>query len=137
EAELAHYQGALQRIAAAGLNAEVSVKLTHLGLDIDPALAERHTECLAQRSGGVGGRRWIDMEASPYAEPTLALYRRVRARTAHVGVCVQAYLRRTADDVEALVAQGAAVRLVKGAYAEPATIAFPDKHDVDRNFLAL
>ncbi len=137
EAELAHYQDALDRIARAPLDTEVSVKLTHLGLDIDPTLAERFTECLAKRAGTVGGRLWIDMEGSPYVAPTLALHRAVRARVPTVGVCVQSYLRRTAADVEDLIAQGAAVRLVKGAYAEPADIAYPDKGDVDAQFLAL
>ncbi|HET7226749.1 MAG TPA: proline dehydrogenase family protein [Candidatus Eisenbacteria bacterium] len=137
EAEVAHYRQALDRIAADALDAEVSVKLTHLGLDLDPALATRLTQCLAERSATLGRRLWIDMEGSPYVEPTLALHARVRAATAGVGVCVQSYLRRTSHDVEALIAQGAAVRLVKGAYAEPAAIAFPDKREVDAQFLAL
>src|SRR5262249_6297669 len=80
---------------------------------------------------------WIDMEGSPYVDPTLDLFRRTRARSPRVGVALQAYLYRTQQDVEALVPLGAAIRLVKGAYLEPASIAFPRKADVDESFYKL
>jgi proline dehydrogenase len=80
---------------------------------------------------------WIDMESSPYVEPTLALFRRVRARTPLVGIALQAYLYRTGKDVETLIPLGAAIRIVKGAYLEPADVAFPKKSDVDENFFRL
>src|SRR5205085_5860116 len=80
---------------------------------------------------------WIDMEGSAYTERTLALFHRARAAYPNVGICVQAYLHRTGNDVEALIAAGAAVRLVKGAYREPASIAIARKKAVDANYFAL
>jgi proline dehydrogenase len=80
---------------------------------------------------------WIDMESSPYVEPTLALFKRTRARTSRIGIALQAYLYRTAQDVESLIPLGAAIRMVKGAYLEPPTIAYPKKPDVDGNFYRL
>src|SRR5204863_468159 len=80
---------------------------------------------------------WIDMESSPYVDPTIELFRRARERSPFVGIALQAYLYRTEKDVEALLPLGAAIRLVKGAYLEPATIAFPKKPDVDENFFTL
>src|SRR5882762_5891403 len=80
---------------------------------------------------------WIDMESSPYVDPTLDLFRRARARSARIGVALQAYLYRTADDIESLLPLGAAIRMVKGAYLEPSSVAYPKKADVDNNFYAL
>jgi proline dehydrogenase len=80
---------------------------------------------------------WIDMEESQYVDATLELFRRVRSGHAGVGVCLQAYLRRTAADLESLLAEGAAVRLVKGAYREPPEVAFQQKAEIDAAFLAL
>ena len=77
---------------------------------------------------------WIDMEGSPYVDPTIALYKRTRAKTSRIGIALQAYLYRTAQDVESLVPLGAAVRIVKGAYLEPPAVAYPKKSDVDENF---
>jgi len=80
---------------------------------------------------------WIDMEQSPYVDVTLELYRRARKSYANIGVCLQAYLFRTEKDLDTLIPMGAAIRLVKGAYNEPAEIAYPAKKDVDENFLHL
>src|SRR5690606_15759669 len=80
---------------------------------------------------------WIDMEGSPYVEPTLELYRYGRARSPRIGVAIQAYLYRTEKDVESLIPLGSAIRIVKGAYLEPPDIAFPNKADVDENFFKL
>ena len=135
--EVSHYRDVAARIGAAGLDAEISVKLTHLGLDLDPALARRGVGELACAARGCGMHLWIDMEGSAYVEPTLALYRELRPAHPNLGICVQAYLRRTAADVESLIALGGAVRLVKGAYQEPASIAFPGKHEVDESFFTL
>ena len=77
------------------------------------------------------------MESSPYVDPTLDLFRRTRARSPRIGIALQAYLYRTADDVESLVPLGSAIRLVKGAYLEPASVAYPKKSDVDENFYTL
>jgi proline dehydrogenase len=132
-----HYLEVLDRVQAAGIDAEVSVKLTQLGLDLDPALACEGVQTIARRAATLGNRVWIDMEDSHYTDRTLELYRSVRAAHANVGVCLQTYLRRTAADLEALLPLGPAIRLVKGAYREPASIAFPRKRDVDESFFRL
>jgi proline dehydrogenase len=132
-----HYLTLLDRVKAGGLDAQISVKPTQLGLDLDPALCQRNLERLLERARAVNNFLWIDMESSPYVEPTLALFRAARARASNVGIALQAYLRRTSADVDALLPLGCAIRLVKGAYLEPADIAFPDKKDVDENFYAL
>ena len=131
-----HYLDVLDRVARAGLPAEVSVKLTHLGLDLSAELCyanlRRIIEC-----AGAHSVVWIDMETSDYVDVTLDLYRRARQAYQNVGVCLQAYLYRTADDLAYLIPLGPAIRLVKGAYREPADRAFPRKRDVDENFFAL
>jgi proline dehydrogenase len=132
-----HYLEVLDRIAASGLDAHISVKPTQLGLDLDPALCERNLDRLVQRAEARNNFVWIDMESSPYVEPTLALFKRTRARTSRIGIALQAYLYRTAQDVESLIPLGAAIRMVKGAYLEPPTIAYPKKPDVDANFYRL
>jgi len=131
-----HYQEALEQIHAAGLHSEPSVKLTHLGLDLSHELCQANVEKIIQ-AAGAGSIVWIDMESSPYVDVTLDLYRRLRRAYSNVGVCLQAYLYRTADDLTSLLPIGAAVRLVKGAYLEPPKVAFPRKQDVDENYFAL
>jgi proline dehydrogenase len=135
------YLNILERIHAASLPAEISVKLTQLGLDIDRDFCFANLMQLVEASAAANSSApksvWIDMEQSAYVEATLDLHRRAREALPNVGVCVQAYLRRTAEDVESLVAMGAAVRLVKGAYSEPPEIAFEKKSDVDENFFRL
>src|SRR5437588_279688 len=132
-----HYLGVLDTIHAARLDAQISVKPTQLGLDLDKELCFRNLQRLVDRAGERRTFVWIDMEGSPYVDPTLDLFRRTRARAPLVGVALQAYLYRTAQDVESLLPLGSAIRLVKGAYLEPATIAFPKKADVDANFYTL
>ena len=132
-----HYLDVLDRVQASGLEAQVSVKPTQLGLDLDADLCFRNLQRLVDRAEQRGNFVWIDMESSPYVDATLNLFRRTRARSARIGVALQAYLHRTAKDVEALVPLGAAIRLVKGAYLEPPAIAFPKKADVDENFYRL
>ena len=132
-----HYLDVLDRVAASGLDAHVSVKPTQLGLDLDPALCERNLDRLVERAEARQNFLWIDMESSPYVDPTIALYKRTRAKTARIGIALQAYLHRTAQDVESLVPLGSAIRIVKGAYLEPPTVAYPDKKDVDENFYKL
>jgi len=134
DAVLAHYRLTLDKIRDAKLHAEVSVKPTQLGLDIDRALCIEHTRALAEAARIHGSRLWIDMEGSAYTEATIGLYRTLRETHANVGVCLQAYLRRTRADLESLLPLGPAIRIVKGAYAEPPEIAFPDKRDVDENY---
>lgn len=132
-----HYLGALALIAEEQLPAQVSVKLTQLGLDVDPAWCRRAVGALAERAASAGGFVWVDMEDSHYTDATLDVFRGVRAATPAVGLCLQAYLRRTPDDLESLLPLSPAIRLVKGAYAEPAAVAFPRKADVDAAYFAL
>jgi proline dehydrogenase len=132
-----HYLDVLDRIAASGLDAQISVKPTQLGLDFDRALCERNLDRLVARAEERHNFVWIDMESSSYVDPTLDLFRRTRANTARVGIALQAYLYRTEKDVESLVRLGAAIRIVKGAYLEPPEVAFPRKADVDANYYKL
>ena len=132
-----HYLEVIEAIRTRALDAEVSVKLTHLGLDLDPALAEANLVRIAAGAAGLGQDVAVDMEGSAYTQRTLDLYRRVRATHANVGLCLQAYLRRTAGDLDSLAPLRPMIRLVKGAYAEPAAIAFPGKAEVDASFVAL
>lgn len=132
-----HYRAALPLIEQRGLDACLSVKLTQLGLDVDEELCRQNLSALVAAAAAVGNWVWIDMEQSAYVARTLALYRQVRTQHANVGVCLQAYLYRTKDDLAALLPLAPAIRLVKGAYREPAAIAFPRKAQVDANFLAL
>ena len=137
EAVTLHYLDVFDKVAAAGLDAHVSVKPTQLGLDLDRAMCERNLDRLLERAEQRDNFLWIDMEYSRYVDPTLELYRRARAKSRRVGVALQAYLYRTGKDVENLIALGPAVRIVKGAYLEPPEIAFPKKADVDENFYKL
>jgi proline dehydrogenase len=131
-----HYIDALRRICDQQLNTEISVKPTQLGLDLSPELCyDNLKKIIAHESPS--RVVWIDMEASNYVDATLNLYRRVLAEFPNVGLCLQAYLRRTVDDLAALLPLGSSIRLVKGAYNEPAEIAFPQKIDVDENYFAL
>ena len=119
-----------------GVDSNLSLKLTQLGLDVDPALCRRILRRILDRAGEMFVR--IDMESSHYTEPTLRLFEEVwAAGYRNVGVVIQSYLRRSAEDVERLITRGARVRLVKGAYAEPPAVAFPHKRDVDQNFARL
>jgi len=131
------YIDLLERIRAAGLNGEVSVKLTQLGLDLDPERTLVHARRLATKAAETGATLWIDMEGSAYTEPTIAFYERLKATNPNVGICLQAYLRRTAADVQRLLPLDPAVRLVKGAYAEAESIAYRSRQEVDASFVAL
>ena len=139
EAVTRQYLDLIERVRSAGLPAEISVKLTQLGLDLDSEFCFANLAKLIERSAGTATAKtlWIDMEQSPYIDITLELHRRARRVYRNVGVCVQAYLYRTEKDVESLVSMGAAVRLVKGAYSEPAEIAYPKKFDVDESYFRL
>jgi proline dehydrogenase len=137
EAVTVHYLDVLDKVQAAGLNAQISVKPTQLGLDLDKELCFKNLLRLIERADARHNLVWIDMESSPYVDPTLDLFRRARAVSPRVGIALQAYLYRTAADVESLVPLGAAIRLVKGAYLEPPSVAYPKKADVDENFYKL
>ncbi len=98
-----HYHGLLDEIERRGLDGEISVKLTQLGLDLDPAATVAHMASLAEHAARIGGIAWIDMEGSAYTEATIAIYERLKAEHANVGICLQAYLRRTPNDVHRLL----------------------------------
>ena len=132
-----HYGTVLRRIDDSGLNTQISVKLTQLGLDLDRELCYRNLMVLAEQASGLGNFVWIDMEATPYVDPTLELFRRAIDRWPNVGICLQAYLYRSVADLESLLPLGPAIRLVKGAYMEPPELAYPRRRDVDANFYAL
>jgi len=131
------YLETLDRIRAAGANANVSVKLTQMGLDIDEALCVANLRAIISKAKTHGSFVRIDMEQSTYTEKTLRLFRDTFYPEfgGAVGVVLQSYLRRTAKDVEAMVALRARVRLCKGAYKEPEAVAFPAKRDVDANYV--
>ena len=131
-----HYLGVLDQINSQGLPTEVSVKPTQLGLDLNKELCYANLEKINARAGPKS-TVWIDMEASNYVDVTLELFRRVHTNHPKAGVCLQAYLYRTAQDLATLIPLGAAIRLVKGAYKELPNVAFPKKKSVDENFFAL
>src|SRR5437667_343751 len=131
------YLRLLDEIRSRDLPAEISVKLTHLGLDVNPKACLQDLLALAARAAAAKSFLWIDMEESRYVDATLELYRAVRAARPDVGVCLQAYLRRTPADREGLLPLAPAIRLVKGAYNEPPDVAFPKKRDVDERYFTL
>jgi proline dehydrogenase len=133
----AHYIDAIDRIVAAGITGEVSVKPTQLGLDLDPELCFGHLVRIAEHAAAAGSYLWIDMEGSAYTDATIALYERLRAVQPRTGICLQAYLRRTAADIERLRPLDPAIRLVKGAYDEKEAIAYRNRRNVDSNFVGL
>jgi proline dehydrogenase len=130
------YLRAMETVESAGIDTELSVKLTQLGLDQSPDEARHRLDRLARACDG-GRLLWIDMEGSEYLDATLELFKAVREDHPNVGLCLQAYLHRTAEDLEGLLPLHPAIRLVKGAYREPPEVAFRRKADVDRNYVRL
>ena len=134
------YHDLLDQIAARKLDSNISVKLTQMGLTQDPALAEEIATSLAQHAQSTGNFLRIDMEDSPLTQVTLDIVRRIHARPelrGSIGIVIQSYLYRSQADIEQLIAEGIRVRLCKGAYKEPAEVAFPKKSDVDANYIKL
>lgn len=134
------YHRLLDAIADRKLNANVSVKLTQMGMDLSPDLAGEIVSGLVDHAVAVNNFVRIDMEGSPYTQATIDLTRSLHAQPAnrgHVGVVIQAYLYRSADDIAALTADGIRIRLCKGAYKEPPALAFPEKSAVDANYVRL
>jgi proline dehydrogenase len=134
------YHKLLDSIAARGIDANISVKLTQMGLDQSAQLAESTAGNLAEHARAAGNFLRIDMEDSRLTEITLGIVRRIHARAATrgaIGVVIQAYLYRSQADVEQLLADGIRIRLCKGAYNEPPEVAYPRKSDVDQSFLKL
>jgi proline dehydrogenase len=132
------YGAILKRLHDEGLRVNVALKLTHLGLDLGPEVAYANVERVVARAAELGNFVRIDMEAHPVVDATLDIYRRLRsAGHSNVGVVLQSYLYRAPDDLEALLPLAPNLRLVKGAYLEPAHVAYPDKADVDAAYLRL
>lgn len=139
-ASMAEYHHMLDEIAARKLNANVSVKLTHVGFDVDPAMCKELACGLVRHAADLKNFVRIDMEGSPYTQKTLDLVYQLHAASQPadaVGVVIQAYLYRSEKDVQELCSKGIRIRLCKGAYKEPADIAFPKKKDVDENYIKL
>jgi len=134
------YHRLLDALAGRKLNANISVKLTQMGLDLSPELAESVAESLALHARAVNSFVRIDMEDSSLTQVTLDIVRRLHARPelrGAIGIVIQAYLYRSQSDIEQLIADGIRVRLCKGAYNEPSEVAFPRKADVDSSFIRL
>jgi proline dehydrogenase len=134
------YHRLLDAVAAHGQSANVSLKLSQMGMEFDPALAERIVGELVEHAARANSFVRIDMEGSFYTEATIAMTERLQSRgdgRPRVGTVLQAYLYRTEADAERLVKQGIRIRLCKGAYKEPAEVAFPQKTEVDANYVKL
>lgn len=131
------YLEVLNRIGARGLPSTVSLKLTHLGFDLSPEGAVEYLRLLAARAKAIGSRVEVDMEDTRYTERTVRIAERVGAEFGCIRVAIQAYLYRSSADIDALNRARVMVRLCKGAYIEPPSIAMPRKSDVDRNYRAL
>jgi proline dehydrogenase len=131
------YLEILRRIDEAGLDGNISIKLTQIGLDLDRALCVSLTAEIAAAAAAVSRTIEIDMEGSSYTERTLGVFEATQLRHGDVGIAIQAYLRRSEQDIERLAPLGPKVRLVKGAYREPASVAFQSKPEVDANYRRL
>jgi proline dehydrogenase len=131
-----HYIDAYGTIADRGLDTEISLKPTHLGLDLDPDLAAENVERVAQSAEQRGSWLWLDMESGRYVQPTIDLFRKVRATRPNTGICLQAYLRRTPVDINDLM-PGASIRLVKGAYREHENLLVGDRQAIDESYRRL
>jgi len=129
-----HYLQVFDQIRQRSLPAHVSVKLTHLGLDVSREACTLHVLDLAAKARADRTLLWIDMEEARYVDATLEIYRRARADGPGIGVCLQAYLRRTPQDLTALLPIGPAIRLVKGAYKESTDIALQHKAEIDAQY---
>ncbi len=129
-----HYMKVLDLIKKAGINCEVSIKPTQLGYDQDPEKCFDFCLKLLKACEAQGTLFWLDMESSPYVDGTLALFKKLRPHSTSVGIAIQAYLMRTDKDLDELAALGSTIRMVKGAYLEPPTVAFPEKSKVDEQY---
>ena len=131
------YRVSYERVAEARLDTEFSVKPTHLGLDLDPEVALANLEELAAKAAETENWLWLDMESSAYVAGTIELYRKLRAGHPNVGICLQAYLKRTADDLDSLMPLDPTIRLVKGAYREPRELVFGSREVIDEAYRRL
>lgn len=132
-----HYLDVLALIDERGLETHISVKLTQLGLDLNPVVTMEHLRSLAAAAALRRNVLWVDIEESHYVDQTLDLYLALRAEFANVGICLQSYLLRAGEDLERVLEADGTVRLVKGAYNEPPDVAFARKQDTDENFFLM
>jgi proline dehydrogenase len=137
EADVREYFKVLRRIDETGVNSNVSVKPTQLGLDISEDLCHNNVRRIVEEARRYGNFVRMDMEGSDKTDATLRIFYALRAEFDNVGIVLQAYLYRTEKDLEEVMAMKARVRLCKGAYDEPAEVAFPEKKDVDDNYVKL
>ena len=137
EADVREYLHLLERIESTGVDSNASVKLTQLGLDIDEAYCLENTRRIVAEAHRLGNFVRIDMEDSTKTDATLRIFKQLFHEFGNVGIVLQAYLYRTEKDVDEVLSMGARIRLCKGAYNEPAEVAFPEKADVDANFVKL
>jgi proline dehydrogenase len=135
--EVREYLHLLDLIDQTGINSNVSIKLTQFGLEIDPNLAYQNARSIVEDSARRGNFVRIDMEGSNVTQATIDVFKRLRSEFGlnDVGIVLQSYLRRTMDDARELLKIPARIRLCKGAYDEPASVAYPDKKDVDDNYV--
>ena len=131
------YLASIDRIDAATLEANISIKLTQLGLGFDPSLASDNVGRLARRAAEIGTSVTIDMEASEFTEATVSIYEVAQREHSNLGLCLQAYLHRTPEDLERVSPLGGHIRLCKGAYVEPPGIAFQSDTEVDAAYFRL
>ncbi|GHO43692.1 proline dehydrogenase family protein [Ktedonospora formicarum] len=132
-----NYIAALNLIKQTGTNANISIKLTALGLDISKELCEENLDAILTQAREYGIFVCIDMEASNYTGQTVAMALKARQKFEQVGTVIQSYLYRSKDDIEELIKQNVRVRIVKGAYKEPPSVAFPNKKDVDDSYIEI
>jgi proline dehydrogenase len=137
EGEVTEYRQILARIDETGINSNVSIKLTQFGLELDPELAYRNARAVVADAARRGNFVRVDMEAAAVTQQTIDIFKRLRAEFGlnEVGIVLQSSLRRTYADAEQLVKLPARIRICKGAYLEPPEVAFPDKQDVDENYV--
>lgn len=134
EAVRDHYLSFFDYVRERRLPAQVSVKPTQLGLDLSYEQCEKHLQALAEKAEATGSALWLDMEDASYVDRTLGLYSSLKLRHPRTGIALQAYLYRTPGDVDRLMPLKPVIRLVKGAYDEPANVAFPKKSDTDKAY---
>ena len=137
EAEVTEYLQILEQIDATGINSNVSIKLSQFGLEIDPELASRNARMVVEDAARRGNFVRIDMEGSKVTQATIDIFKRMRGEFGlnDVGIVLQSYLYRTYEDARELLKLRARIRICKGAYSEPPEVAYPDKKDVDENYL--
>ncbi|MCF8260633.1 MAG: proline dehydrogenase family protein [Melioribacteraceae bacterium] len=131
------YLEALEEIHNHNLNTEISLKLTQIGFDLSIEETANNFETILRKAADLNISVWIDMEQSDYVDKTLDFYKKMKSKYQNVGICLQAYLYRTEDDINSLMEFEPKIRLVKGAYMEPSEVAFPQKSKVDENFYKL